>query len=335
MKVYLQESFVSNAAFNAGSKARNDCDCILENCGYKRYVLYVGRSKLSREILRIYNLLLLSFKLKRADVCLLQYPYYSYLRFHAFLYKWILMNYKGKVECLLHDIQDYRERKGIEEALVYLLQKCDKIIVHTPAMRDLLVEKLGIVPGKIRILYLFDYLTESPLLPANPLGRKIIFAGNLNKSAFLKDLGKLANKPLSFNLYGASSDNLPQAKNCVYRGKFQPDDVAAIEGDWGLVWDGDTLETCGGNYGEYLKINSSHKISLYLSAGKPVIIWAESSLCDFIVRNHLGIAVHSLYEINEALNDLSEFELKNIQECVAVFAKKLRAGNFLKNVLNE
>lgn len=335
MNIYLQETFISGTQFNAGSKARNDCDCILERLGYKPYRLFVCKSRILHQFMRVYNLLLLPFRLRKVDTCFLQYPYYSYLRFHSFLYKWIFWNCKGNVICLIHDILAYREQKNIEKTLSFVLQKSNKVIVHTPAMKELLKDKLGLPSDKIGILYLFDYLTESPMQSVNPVGKNIIFAGNLSKSKFLRDLGKLAGMSISFHLYGVYSDNVVETSNCIYRGRFQPDDVAAIEGDWGLVWDGDSLDTCSGNYGEYLKVNSSHKISLYLSAGKPVIIWEESSLRDFIVSNHLGISISSLYEIPGILDALSEVEVKSIQENVLAYAKKLRKGYFLKKCLDE
>ena len=58
---------------------------------------------------------------------------------------------------------------------------------------------------------------------------------------------------------------IKEGPNCTYKGKFSPENISFIEGNWGLVWDGDQLETCHGKLGEYLRINSSHKISLYIA----------------------------------------------------------------------
>lgn len=333
MKVFIQE-FVKNQ-FNAGSKARNDCDSVLCSLGYKPYLLYLSNSFITRQFLRIYNLFLMPFKLRKVDSCFLQYPYYSYQRMSKIFYKWLLWNCKGKeVDCLIHDINNFRERKEIEPELVYLLKQCAKIVVHTVAMKELLIRTLDISPDKIRVLYLFDYLTQSSIQFINPAGREVIFAGNLNKSKFLTQLGKVANSSLTFSLYGVYSSNIVETAYCVYKGVFQPDDVSAMRGDWGLVWDGDSLDTCSGSYGEYLKLNSSHKISLYLSAGKPVIIWEESSLHDFIVRNHLGISIRSLFEIESKLESLTIEDMEDIKISVLKFSDRLRSGYFLKHCIN-
>ena len=55
-----------------------------------------------------------------------------------------------------------------------------------------------------------------------------------------------------------------------------------MDQNFGLVWDGTSLDGCNGRYGEYLKFNNPHKTSLYLSCGIPVIIWKEAALADFV-----------------------------------------------------
>lgn len=332
MKIYLQESTIKGAEFNAGSKARRDCDKILEQMGYSRCSMYVSDSRLLHQLLRLYNMVVVLLKLRKADTCFLQYPYYSCLRFGKIFYRILLGFYSGKIECLIHDILWYREEKKIEPAIQYLLKKCDTVIVHTPKMKELLIKKLFISPSKIKVLYLFDYLTEISPLPANTNGKQIIFAGNLLKSLFLSQLGSLP-ADLVFHIYGLYSDKLVESPCCIYKGKFSPENISAIEGHWGLVWDGDQLNTCHGNYGEYLKINSSHKISLYIAACKPVIVWEESSLSSFIVENKLGISVHYLFEISDKLSLLTVQDKKDIEMSVANFSQCLRKGKMLSNCL--
>ena len=56
-------------------------------------------------------------------------------------------------------------------------------------------------------------------------------------------------------------------------GSFLPDELpSALEGSFGLVWDGDSSKTCSGVFGEYLRYNNSHKASLYLASGFPIIV---------------------------------------------------------------
>lgn len=62
-----------------------------------------------------------------------------------------------------------------------------------------------------------------------------------------------------------------------------------------------STETCSGSYGKYLRINNPHKVSLYIAAGIPVVIWKEAALCSLIEENALGFGISSLDELEEAL----------------------------------
>ena len=51
-------------------------------------------------------------------------------------------------------------------------------------------------------------------------------------------------------------------KNLRFNGPKHSDEfVASVSGtgNWGLVWDGDSIDECSGQWGEYLKINNPHK----------------------------------------------------------------------------
>lgn len=333
-KIFLQE--YSSESFNAGSKARNDCDKILESMGYSPYYLKISNIKLLMILQLIYYLVVLPIKISFYNECFIQYPFYSIPKsLRLWFYKIILRHYKGDLTCLLHDCIGLRDGTIIiEPELKLIISHCSNVIVHTPKMKSIIEQSIQLPLEKIKVLYLFDYLTDANPIPSDIEKKEIIFAGNLDKSHFLKDLHKLP-QSLSFNVYGTRSSNLKETSRCVYKGRFSPDDISTIEGSWGLVWDGDQLETCHNNYGNYLRINSSHKISLYLVSCRPVIIWEESSLRDFILNNHLGIAVKSLYEIDEKINDLSVEEKRMIVDNVRQCSLKLRRGEFLKQCLKK
>lgn len=119
-----------------------------------------------------------------------------------------------------------------------------------------------------------------------------------------------------------------------YMGSFKPDNVSFIKGGWGLVWDGDSLSTCTGMIGRYLKYNASHKLSLYISAGVPVILWKESGLSEWITNNKLGIAINSLQELDVVLAEITMDEYEEIQRNVMEMSKKLREGGMLLSALS-
>lgn len=330
--IYLQVTEIKNGKYNAGSKARDDCDRILESCGYKLLSLPFPKPTIVSRLIRGFRMFKVMSQLSNADSCFLQYPLVAYgsMRMFCNLAFWL---FNGKTTVLIHDIEGLRKSQGIEPDLSYLLRKCDKIIVHTPQMKKILVKSFGLRPENVEVLYLFDYLTVEEPHSVDINGNTVIFAGNLSKSSFISELGKLSEN-VSFNLYGVYHSNVVESAGCRYMGQFAPDDITAIDGNWGLVWDGDRLDTCHGAMGEYLRINSSHKISLYIAACKPVIVWHESSISRFITEHHLGIAVNSLYEIPERLSSLTPAEKQRIADCVTDFSSHLRRGDMLKRYID-
>lgn len=327
-KIYIEEC--SERSFNAGFKARNDCGAILKSCGYELLALPIPKSTFGNRLLRLLYIFKVAFSLHGIEKCFIQYPLYSYLK--PFFWYFAFKFFSGELEILIHDIRGLRSANKIEPELCYLLRRADKIIVHTQLMKEIIEDSVNLKASHISVLYLFDYLTKESTKPANINGNTIIFAGNLEKSTFLRKINKLPSS-ISFNLYGVYHNSIKEGPNCTYKGKFSPENISFIEGNWGLVWDGDQLETCHGNLGEYLRINSSHKISLYITACKPVILWKESSISKFIVSNHLGIAVSSLYEIPERLAALSVEEKMEIENSVNKFSEKLKRGEMLRTCI--
>ena len=121
---------------------------------------------------------------------------------------------------------------------------------------------------------IFDYLIPS-FIEKEKLSKEqpIIVAGNLaqEKAGYLY---KLPAEP-SYNLYGVGFDESRSLLNETYFGSFLPDELPSVlEGGFGLVWDGDSAETCSGVFGRVPPfITISHKASLYLASGFPLVVW--------------------------------------------------------------
>lgn len=81
-----------------------------------------------------------------------------------------------------------------------------------------------------------------------------------------------------------------------------------------MVWDGTSVSTCTGDFGEYLQYNNPHKTSLYIRCQLPVIIWKQAALADFVRENGIGICVDSLEELEKILNTLSEEEYAEMKK---------------------
>lgn len=348
MKYYLKDSFLHNAhEKNAGSKARNDVEAILISEGYEGLELKVenwykmnffkAQQHKYRATKSVFD------QLGAGDELLIQFPIIHHTFFISQLIK--QAQKRGvKFYLLIHDIETLRHAAGSEVKFRHkvrnyfqekkALTSVDGIIVHNDIMKKVLVGQ-GVPADKMVSLEIFDYLIpnfEGKTAPQKD--QPIIVAGNLNptKSGYLYNL---PSHP-AYNLYGVGYDESRALKNTSYFGSFMPDDLpAALEGSFGLVWDGDSSETCQGSYGNYLRFNNSHKASLYLASGFPVVVWKESALAHFILEKSCGIAVASLHDLEVALENLTEKEYADLSENARRIGKDLREGYYLRSALKK
>ena len=106
-----------------------------------------------------------------------------------------------------------------------------------------------------------------------------------------------------------------------------------LEGSFGLVWDGDSSKTCSGVFGEYLRYNNSHKASLYLASGFPIIVWGQSALANFVLEKECGISVESLLDLEEVLEHLSQEKYQDLVKNAKSVGQKIREGSYLLSAL--
>jgi hypothetical protein len=161
----------------------------------------------------------------------------------------------------------------------------------------------------------------------------VVIAGALvpHKAGYAYDLPA----GTDFNLYGVGYE-ADEKENVKYWGSFPPADLPEVmEGSFGLVWDGSSTDTCSGTYGEYLRINNPHKVSLYLASGMPVIIWEEAALAKLIRDNGCGITVGSLSEIPERIGSMTPEEYETIRKNTRKIAGRLRGGRYTQRALRR
>lgn len=348
MKYYLKEEFLHDInAKNAGNKARNDVESIVKSQGFQALILSVDNwYEMSTAKASIHKAKAFSHSLNRlneGDELLIQFPMLHHSFFTTSLVK--KARRRGvKIYFIIHDLDALRFKNGQAVPLKHrILMKiresglrgsADGIIAHNPIMKSVLVDK-GIAADKIVSLDIFDYLIpnfqEKTGLTKN---QRIIVAGNLvqEKASYLYSLPA---EP-AYNLYGVGFDENRALANETYFGPFLPDELpAALEGGFGLVWDGDSAETCSGVFGEYLRYNNSHKASLYLASGFPLVVWKQSALSHFVLENGCGIAVESLHDLKATIDNLSDTDYQDLVENTKRVGKGIRDGHYLLTALNN
>lgn len=336
----------------AGAKAPADIAEICSKMGMKRFAMPMFPEKKSKVYQKLwlflagsYYWIKLGLKVKKGDRILYQHPMYG----NRLALKMIpgIRKYKScKFIVLIHDLESLR--KGIEGVIKnnektnyiadnLLLEQFDYVICHNEHMKKYLIEQ-GFDSSKLICLEIFDYLSECTRKQSEKSQKpSIAIAGNLakGKSGYIYEIMK-ANTGLQIHLYGINFDEKEITSDVVYHGSFSPEELPEhLTGDFGLVWDGPSAESCIGNTGEYLKYNNPHKTSLYLSSNMPVIVWKQAAIADFIIKNHCGIAVESLYDIEKSVSELSLQEYFEMKKNAEVIGQKLKQGFFTKKALSE
>ena len=233
----------------------------------------------------------------------------------------------------LHDYRGY-DYRGYEGTKV---RGCEGAKVRDYLCRLPLNYSRTPVPPYPRTL---DSRNPAPSHPRTPKNLPIIvYAGALamRKNAFMLQMGDIAND-YQLHVYG-NADGLPglqPSPSVVIKG-FMPAEefIAKVEGDYGLVWDGDSLDACTGNFGEYLRYNSPHKLSFYIRAGLPVVVWQEAALASIVEKEGIGLCIDSIRQLGERLAAITPEQRDTMLRNVSRVSQKMSEGGFLRNALQE
>lgn len=325
-KKYIQGNYSDK--FTAGGKAKIDAEEIVDklgyvNCGVKRS--YYPDKSIAVNLRYLLSRIKVWFGLDKETVLFFQFPSTKAVKFE------MLAKKKGcRIIMLVHDLMS--PRGLVRKTEFQCLSLADVIIVHTEAMKDWLISK-GITQP-IVILEIFDYLnaTQSPM-PKNYDSIQVGFAGNLGKSDFLDELSF---KSITLQLFGIGIEKHQLKSGLVYKGCFAPDQLADhMSVHYGLVWDGDSIDTCEGERGGYLKLIAPHKLSMYLSAGIPAIVWEESAMAKFVKDHKVGLTIKSLKDLDTLLPSISKEEYAEMRRNAADISKSLGGGYYLSTAVKK
>lgn len=327
---------------NAGSKARIDVEEIIS----QRYPKFATVRSIKKDssffekalfILRpdsikfMFNMI---FQWRKG-VFFLQYPWWPFnWMYHRLIRRFAL---KHPAVLLIHDVNSLRSAipEEIDEEVKFL-NHMKAVIVHNPSMKSALV-KYGLKVPCV-ILYLFDYLLYDGIPKKNRnLGNRVVFAGNLGKSPFLGELPQGENE-VHFNLYGIGFNaDWKENPNMSYCGSYPAEKIPyELEGSFGLVWDGESAYTCDEDLaGQYTRINNPHKLSLYVAAGIPVIVWKHAAIADFVKKEKIGFVVDSLFDISKIIHKMDDAEYNEYVQNIRELQQKVIHGDYTNDALDK
>jgi len=335
MNCYLSRNY--KGTDSAGNKAKTDIEHIMQEMNFKNVGLRqtTYNHSLLSFLLTLAGVLKAPFCLQRGDLLFLQYPLKKY---YAFVCN--MAHLRGvKVVTLIHDLGSFRRKKLTIAQEIKRLNHSDYIIAHNEKMEKWL--KDNGCKAKLGVLGIFDFLSEtSAALPRQSAKRpySVLYAGALSprKNAFLYEWDEIlfhsSNPSYRVMLYGNGFDaDKIKSRFFEYIGFVKSDQlITTAQGDFGLVWDGFSVNSCTGNFGEYLQYNNPHKTSLYLRCGMPVIIWSRAALASFIKNEGIGLCINSLDELEGKLLSLTTEQYTTMCQNVQRISERLAHGAFYK-----
>lgn len=348
-RVYVISEFHGND-YHAGPKAQRDIESILESNGVTKFKIGRPRARgvLGRFLNRLVWMIAIRFYrliMPSNATIIMQYPSAAWSRSRALrlLSPAIIHSKKIKLITIIHDISSLRnageniKNCALTEEESSLFGLSDKVVVHNESMKQELITR-EMDPAKLVCLGCFDYIASE--VNRNYIDAKlndIVIAGNLmvDKCGYLASLKFISG--IDWRLYGINFDpEKISGGNIHYKGSYSPESLPSqLNGAFGLVWDGMSIDTCNGSYGEYLRINNPHKLSLYLASGLPVIVWEKAAVAEFVKANGIGLVVGSLYELETKIQQLSHNSYIDMCNNVKILSSKVRAGSFIMRAIES
>lgn len=324
---------------SSGNKAKIDNEATLREMGAVNLGLPTTyySNKIITFLLGIAGVVRYIFVVRPGDVILLQYPVKKYFSFLCNVAHWR----HASIIALIHDLGSMRRKRLTVKKEISRLMHADYVIASNGTMRQWL-ERQG-YSHELGNLGLFDYRSvgTAPLRPltAKPDLFRIVYAGTLSerKNTFLEKMEPSA-EHYQLIIYG-NRDGLPGLKDTDHlkvEGFLAAERfITSVQGDFGLVWDGDSLDECSGAFGEYLRWNSPHKASFYLRAGLPLIVWSKSALAKIIEQEGIGISIEHIGDLNDILPRLTLEQINSMRRNVARVSERLSHGDYFKDALRS
>lgn len=273
-------------------------------------------------------------RMHKGDVLVLQYPIKKY---YTFICR--AAHFRGaRIITLIHDLGSFRRKKLTSEKEMRRLSHSDCIIVHNESMKRWINEH-GRTEGVV-IHWMFDYTTEAQApVRKVPDGRiSILYAGSLprKKNAFLYTLAE-EDRGYDLELYGKGLNAAEIKSGSVHYHGFVSDKelIENTKYNYGLVWDGSSLDACEGDFGEYLRYNNPLKASLYVRCHLPLIVWENAAIAPLVREKGIGICVSTLRNLDKTLRGISAQEYEKMENNAIAWSKELKNGNCTRNAIKE
>ncbi|MBZ4032874.1 nucleotide sugar synthetase [Ligilactobacillus salivarius] len=261
------------------------------------------------------------------DTVIYQSPTWNDPNFDIFFMNKLLGIGNLNIIIFIHDIRPmmFLTEQINMPSYIELFNVANYLIVPSKNMAQYLGEKGVTTPMVTQ--YLWDSNKEMVFQEVPKLKKQINFIGSDAK--FMISRNFPINSDVTLDLYGRKNDEMVRAENINYHGFFDEYNLLheLHRGGFGLVWTEDMY------WREYMRYNTSFKISTYLRAGIPLIVHESISCRKMIEDNHWGIIVNSLAEAVEKVKAMTVEEYNSYVKAIQEVKYSLENGYFTKKVL--
>lgn len=328
--VYISRNYKTQR--HAGGKARVDVEDILSadgalNLGLRRTF---SSNKVVDYFRNLAGITRFMMTIRRGDIIVVQYPLKKYYRLVCRQAR----RRGAKVVTLVHDLGSFRRRRLTVDEEIAKLSLSDVVVAANQSTIKWLRDNGFKKPLVEQVAW--DYLSDSRPEPGiDPERLSLAYVGNLNpeRDGFLYKLPAT----MSIDLYGDGPVDagmlLPKERD---NGFVEPDTlIASARGRFGLIWYGPSTTEHVGFIGEYIGLCNTHKLSLYMRAGKPVVLWRGAGQAPFVEREGVGLTVDSLDDLDAKLAAVTDEQYERMRANVDRVAALMASGHYLRSALSR
>ncbi|GFH43006.1 beta-1,6-galactofuranosyltransferase [Lactococcus hodotermopsidis] len=260
--------------------------------------------------------------LKHGDLLIHQYPTWNSKRYEDMFQR--EASYKGvTMGAYIQQLPALSNERFEADFPLEILFRYDFLIAHTEKMREKLQE-LG-YEKLIFVSSFADYVQDYPIRPKKFL-RQVVYFGDIGmKPKFLSWSNTTMLKVL-----GPNHSELSKSDSVKFGANPNLSVVSTyLEGGFGF------LERDSRKTDDYAAMSFHDKLSLFLSAGMPVIVYDDFAYAEFIVENKLGFAISQISEIDEKIAQIDEENYAEFLKNVSYFGELMRTGFFTGKLLQQ
>lgn len=262
------------------------------------------------------------------DTIVVQYPLYiTNINFLSEFIDYLKNDRKAKIVALVHDIYPYMYGEDFDPKTDFWLnqlRKQDLLLVANEKVANRLYSDEVLVP--MIDMKLHDYIYEGNIREEKKYIKELHYASGRQ----IVQLDYLGQTPLHIYGWGPGLD-LDSYPTVDYKGSLPSDELMiSLESGFGLVNSFEIIEKSNPGWREYSKWNNPTKLSLYLAAGIPVVVHAESPHAELIKKYNIGLVLNHLNDIDQVLSEMTEENYQQMIKNVKPWSKAIRNGYFMK-----